>query len=85
MTHVDTVLGIADNAYLAVGIRMLGLPELPANILGQLPQCTALLQLVPREVQWGQDLVGAALAAAHAQYHNLQGALVQIATDCTCL
>jgi len=84
MTHVDTVLRIADDAYLAIGIRMLRLPELAANVLGQLPQGTALLQLIPGEVQWGQDLVSAALAAAHAQYHNLQGALVQIATNGTC-
>lgn len=71
MAHVDTVLGIAYNAYLAIGIRMLGLPELSTNILGQLPQGTALLQLIPGEVQWGQDLIGATFAAGHAQYHNL--------------
>lgn len=85
MTHVDTVLGIANNAYLAIGIRVLWLSKLAAYVLGQLPQGTALLQLISWEVQWGQDLVGATLVAAHAQYHNLQGALVQITTDGTCL
>lgn len=71
MSHVDTVLGIPYNAYLAIGIRMLGLPELSAYVLGELPQGTALLQLIPGEIQWGQDLIGATFAASHAQYHNL--------------
>lgn len=82
--HTVTVLRITYNAYLTIWIRMLRFAQLTARILGQLPQCTALLQLITREVQRRQHLVGAAFVAIDAQYHNLQCKLVQKAANGAC-
>lgn len=48
--HTVTVLRITYNAYLTIRIRMLWLTQLTARILGQLPQCAALLQLIAWKV-----------------------------------
>lgn len=79
--HTVTVLRIAYNAYLTIRIRMLWLAQLTARILGQLPQCAALLQLIAWEVQRRQHLIGSALVAVDAQYHNLLCKLVQKAAN----
>lgn len=63
---------------------MLWLAQLAARILGQLPQRTALLQLIAWKVERRQHLIGATLAAIDAQYHNLLCKLVQKASNGAC-
>lgn len=86
MTHMRTVtvLWIPYDAYLTIRIRMLWLAQLTARILGQLPQCTALLQLIAWKVERRQHLIRAAFAAIDAQYHNLLCKFVQKASNCAC-
>lgn len=81
-TNHDRMMWIVNDANLSV--QYLWFPGGTANVLRQLPQCTALLQFITWKIERRQHLVNATFVRLQTQYHRLLFVLFQESSNSSC-
>lgn len=79
--HHGVVLRIVNDPDLAVELQRFA--ERAANVLGQLPEGAALLEMIAREIERRQHLVDASFVRLQTEHDHFGGMLLEKATNRT--